>query len=94
MIKFAEVKDGVVVNIIVGDDLFSKSGYIKVTSSTRDAHIGSSYDEINNKFIDIQPWDSWTLDNDTYEWVSPLGAAPTDGVYRWDEDSLSWIKLS
>ena len=42
MIKFAEVKDGVVVNIIVGDDLFSKTGYIKVTSSTRDAHIGSS----------------------------------------------------
>lgn len=94
MIKFAKIQNNVVVNIVVGDDSFSEHGYIKVTNLTRDAHIGSTYDDVKNKFIDIQPWNSWTLDEDTCEWVSPSGIAPSDGVYRWDEESLSWIQLS
>lgn len=94
MIKFAQVINNTVVNIIVGDESFNSAGYVRVTESTRDAHIGSTYDFESNKFIDFKPWDSWIFNEETYEWESPLGEAPQDGVYRWDEESLTWIKLS
>lgn len=94
MIKFAKIQDNTVVNIVVGDNSFSEQGYVKVTDLTRDAHIGSSYNAELNKFIDIQPWDSWTLNEETHEWVSPSGPSPSDGIYMWNEEELSWIKLS
>jgi len=61
----------------------------------RYAGIGYSYNEELDAFVPPQPFASWTLDNDTADWVSPLGAAPalTDeevearSFYRWDEDA-------
>ena len=61
----------------------------------RYAGIGYSYNESLNAFVPPQPHASWTLDNDTADWVSPLGAAPTltdeqtaaGSYYRWDEDA-------
>lgn len=60
------------------------------------AGVGYSYDATLDAFIPPQPFASWTLDNDTANWVSPLGAAPelTEAQseagaigYRWDEDA-------
>jgi hypothetical protein len=61
----------------------------------RYAGIGYSYNAELDAFVAPQPFASWTLDNDTADWVSPLGAAPalTDAevearsYYRWDEDA-------
>jgi len=61
----------------------------------RYAGIGYSYNAALDAFVLSQPFASWTLDNDTADWVSPLGAAPalTDeevaafSYYRWDEDA-------
>ena len=61
----------------------------------RYAGIGYSYNAALDAFVPPQPHASWTLDNDTADWVSPLGAAPalTDeevaafSYYRWDEDA-------
>ena len=61
----------------------------------RYAGIGYSYNAELDAFVAPQPFASWTLDNDTADWVSPLGAAPalTDeevaarSYYRWDEDA-------
>ena len=61
----------------------------------RYAGIGYSYNESLNAFVPPQPYASWTLDNATANWVSPLGAAPalTDeqqaagSFYSWDEDA-------
>ena len=61
----------------------------------RYAGIGYSYNESLNAFVPPQPYASWTLDNATADWVSPLGAAPTltaeqqaaTSYYRWDEDA-------
>ena len=61
----------------------------------RYAGIGYSYNAGLDAFVPPQPYASWTLDNDTADWVSPLGAAPalTDAeseagsFYRWDEDA-------
>ena len=42
----------------------------------RYAGIGYSYNAALDAFVPPQPYASWTLDNDTADWVSPLGAAP------------------
>ena len=61
----------------------------------RYAGIGYSYNAALDAFVPPQPHASWTLDNDTADWVSPLGAAPelteaeveARSFYRWDEDA-------
>ena len=64
-------------------------------SRVRYAGIGYSYNAALDAFVPPQPHASWTLDNETADWVSPLGDAPalTDAeaeagsVYVWDEDA-------
>ena len=61
----------------------------------RYAGIGYSYNAALDAFVPPQPHASWTLDNETADWVSPLGAAPelteaeveAMSFYRWDEDA-------
>ena len=61
----------------------------------RYAGIGYSYNAALDAFVPPQPHASWTLDNETADWVSPLGAAPelTEAevealsFYRWDEEA-------
>ena len=61
----------------------------------RYAGVGYSYNTTLDAFVPPQPHASWTLDNETADWVSPLGDAPalTDAeaeagsVYVWDEDA-------
>ena len=59
------------------------------------AGIGYSYNAALDAFVPPQPHASWTLDNETADWVSPLGAAPglTEAevearhFYFWDEEA-------
>ena len=61
----------------------------------RYAGIGYSYNASLDAFVPPQPHASWTLNNATANWVSPLGAAPalTDdqiaagSYYTWDESA-------
>ena len=61
----------------------------------RYAGIGYSYDATRDAFIKPQPHASWTLDDETADWVSPLGPMPTltqeqiDAryYYWWNEDA-------
>lgn len=55
------------------------------------AGIGYTYDAVNDVFIAPQPYPSWTLDND-FNWQAPT--AKPDGLWFWDEDSLSWLEQS
>ena len=44
-------------------------------------------------FYAPQPYPSWTKNEETYLWESPV-PYPTDGKsYSWDESSLSWIAV-
>jgi hypothetical protein len=55
------------------------------------AGIGYTYDAQRDAFIPPKPFASWTLNEDTCLWDSPV-AYPTDGsIYIWDETSLNWI---
>ncbi len=56
------------------------------------AGIGSTYDESRDAFIPAKPYNSWVLDENTCQWQAPT-PIPTDGVYNWDENTLSWIEI-
>jgi len=56
---------------------------------------GYKYDEALDAFIPPKPYDSWILDEITYQYVAPVpfpeGVTAESGItYRWDEESLSW----
>ena len=58
------------------------------------ANVGGVYDSVKDAFYEAQPYASWTLNEDTYIWESPVGDAPTDGKkYNWDEATTSWKEI-
>jgi len=80
---------------LLGADTNWKQTSYNNNMRVRYAGIGYSYNAELDAFIPPQPFASWTLDSETADWVSPLGAAPalTDAevearsFYRWDEDA-------
>ena len=57
------------------------------------AGIGFTYDLVRDAFIPPQPFASWTLNEDTCLWNSPV-AYPDDGeTYEWNEETKSWIEV-
>lgn len=58
------------------------------------AGIGYLYDELNDVFIPPQPFDSWTLNKETWQWDAPV-AYPNDGrAYFWDEPVVDWTPVN
>ena len=58
------------------------------------AGLGYTYDRTRNAFIPPKPFASWTLNEDSCLWESPV-AYPTDGkMYRWDEDTTNWVEVT
>jgi hypothetical protein len=58
----------------------------------RYAGVGFYYDAVNDVFIAPQPYPSWSLD-DNYDWQAPT-PKPEDGIYTWDEETLSWLEIT
>jgi hypothetical protein len=55
------------------------------------AGVGYTYDASKDAFIPPQPYNSWTLNEDTCQWESPV-SYPTDGnLYKWNEDTTQWV---
>lgn len=65
----------------------------------RYAGISYTYNEELDAFIPPKPFASWVLVEETADWQSPLGAAPTlteeqntsRSIYRWNEETLNWV---
>jgi|TARA_Y100000310_G_scaffold27428_1_gene26102 hypothetical protein len=54
------------------------------------ATVGDTYDRVLDIFIPFQPYDSWTLNETTYQWEAPI-SFPEDGKeYLWNEETTSW----
>jgi len=54
------------------------------------ANVGFIYDQTKDAFIAPRPFNSWTLNEDTCQWESPV-AKPDDGQnYKWNEETKSW----
>lgn len=58
------------------------------------AAIGYYYDSIRDAFIPPKPFPSWTLNEDSCLWDSPI-PYPNDGKrYTWNEDILNWQEIN
>lgn len=55
------------------------------------AGTGFSYDPVLDVFIPPQPYQSWTLDPLTFEWVPPV-PMPPGGPWIWDEEHEEWVE--
>ena len=58
------------------------------------ASVGYVYDVDKDIFHKPKPFDSWTLNEETCLWESPI-EYPNDGnMYSWDESTTSWKQLN
>jgi hypothetical protein len=53
------------------------------------AGMGFEYNKIRDAFVAPQPFPSWTLD-ENLDWQAPV--EKPEGLYYWDENSLSWLE--
>ena len=60
----------------------------------RYAGLGMTYDSDNNVFIVAQPYPSWTLNETTWDWDSPVPYPTVEDsstdFYTWNEETQSW----
>ena len=57
------------------------------------AGIGFTYDEQRDAFIAPKPFPSWTLNESTCYWDSPI-PMPMDGkIYIWEEQTQTWVEF-
>ena len=58
------------------------------------AGVNYAFDPYRHAFIPPQPFASWTLNEESCQWDSPI-PYPGDGkLYAWDEESLSWVEVA
>ena len=58
------------------------------------AGTGYTYDKTRDAFIPPKPYESWTLNEETCLWDSPV-PYPDDGEpYIWNEETQTWEKLT
>ena len=96
------VNDDVVVNESVGVEFLTqllggngwfKQTYIDGSYRKNYAGIDYSYDGTKDAFIAPKPYPSWTLNESTCLWESPV-AYPDDGKhYAWDEPNKEWDEI-
>ena len=57
------------------------------------AGIGYTYDSTKDAFIPPQPFNSWTLNEDSCLWDSPIPYPTDDKLYEWNEEILNWEEV-
>ena len=109
MSHWAEVdENNVVLRVLVGDNNMPNEGYdwfvenlggrwvqTSYNGNIRKnfAGIGYTYDEALDAFIPPKPFESWTLNEETALWQSPV-PYPQDGrLYEWNEEALAWDEV-
>ena len=51
---------------------------------------GYSYDQTRDAFIPPKPYASWTLNESTCRWDSPVAYPSDENFYRWNETTKQW----
>jgi hypothetical protein len=104
MAHYAKVNNGIVEQIIVAEveffDTFidSSPGEWIQTSYNNNirknyAGVGFTYDSARDAFIPPQPYNSWTLNEATCQWDSPVPYPTDDKRYEWDEETTNWKEI-
>ncbi len=57
------------------------------------AGVGFTYDSVLDAFIPPQPYNSWTLNEDTCQWSSPVPYPNDNKDYTWNEETLTWDEV-
>ena len=58
------------------------------------AGIGFTFDATRDAFIPPKPYSSWTLNEETCLWDSPV-PHPNDGqIYNWNEETQNWDMIA
>jgi len=58
------------------------------------AGIGYTFDAAKDAFIAPKPYASWVLDEATCTWQAPVAMPNDDKMYRWDEETTSWVEVA
>lgn len=60
------------------------------------AYAGCLYYNDFDVFIEVRPYNSWTFDEETLEWVPPTPKPePTKNIdYVWNEENLVWDQIA
>lgn len=58
------------------------------------AGIGYYYDSIRDAFIPPKPFPSWTLNEESCLWDSPVPYPSNGKIYEWNEDILNWQEIN
>ncbi len=87
MSNYAQIVNGIVVNVIVADADFVAQSDLDYVLLSRGG-IGWTYDEQANQFVAPQPYESWTLDENN-DWQPPT--PKPDGNYYWNEETQTWL---
>ena len=58
------------------------------------AGVGYKYDEAKDAFIPPKPFASWSLNEDTCLWESPVAYPNDGGMYNWNEETTSWDEVT
>jgi hypothetical protein len=54
------------------------------------ATVGGTYDPVRDAFLYPKEFDSWILNEETFQWEPPI-PRPEDGLmYQWDESVADW----
>ena len=107
MAHFAEILDGIVQRVIVVHDNDEANGaqfchdllggeWVQTsyngTIRKQFAGIGYTYDHVRDEFVQPQPFNSWTLDENN-DWQPPTPMPSSGGPYRWSEEDLEWVAI-
>jgi hypothetical protein len=58
------------------------------------AGIGYLYDVVKDAFIAPQPYASWILKEETYQWQPPIPYPNDNLMYEWDEKIVNWKQIT
>ena len=104
MAHYAKVVDNLVTQVIVAEAEFfdsfvdtSPGQWIQCSynSTIRKNYpgIGYTYDSVRDAFIAPRPYPSWTLNETTCVWESPVAWPTGDAEYVWNETDQSWDEV-
>lgn len=54
---------------------------------------GGYYDKSADAFYQIQPYASWRLNTETYQWYPPVAYPEGEDTYNWNEDTQQWDRV-
>ena len=101
MSYYAKIEGGLVTQVVASDETsiaksegtwveYKKDGSIRKNP----ASIGGRYSSDKDAFYPNCPYNSWTLNEETYKYDPPV-PHPNDGEkYVWNEGAINWQKIS